>query len=78
MNTPNNTHNLIEYVLTLLSLPEYNIADIGQQVSQDALADNSFFRDPENIRMAHEMIKFMDEMPGGFLIYKAHFFMPYL
>lgn len=43
MNTPNNTHNLIEYVLTLLSLPEYNIADIGQQVSQDALADNSFF-----------------------------------
>ncbi len=72
MNTLNNTHNLIEYVLTLLSLPEYNIADIGQQVSQDALADNSFFRDPENIRMAHEMIKFMDEMPGGFLIYKAN------
>lgn len=70
MNTQN--HNLMEYVLTLLSLPEYNIADIGQQVSQDALTDLSFFLDPENIRMAHEMIKFMDEMPGGFLIYHAN------
>ena len=72
MNTQKHTNNLMEYVLTLLSLPEYNIADIGQQVSQDALTDISFFLDPENIRMAHEMIKFMDEMPGGFLIYYAN------
>ncbi len=72
MNTQKHTHNLMEYVLTLLSLPEYNIANIGQQVSQDALTDISFFLDPENIRMAHEMIKFMDEMPGGFLIYYAN------
>lgn len=72
MNTLNHTHNLMEYVLTLLSLPEYSFADIGQQVSQDALADISFFLEPDNIRMAHEMIKFMDEMPGGFFIYYAN------
>lgn len=58
MDRKNRTHNLMECILALLDLPENNEID--------------FASPKENgVNTAYEMINFMDEMPGGFLIYHA-------
>lgn len=46
------------------NLIEYILMESGQ-------LNPSFSLDPQYIRTAHEVVKFMDEMPGGFLIYHA-------
>lgn len=60
-------HNLIEDILTLLDLPENNELDLV------SLIEKKQREDPHSPKMetACEIIKFMDEMPGGFLIYHA-------
>ena len=58
---------LFEDILALLALPENSELDLVSliaQEQQDGLIS-------ENMKTAMEMINFMDEMPGGFLIYYA-------
>lgn len=60
-------HNLIEDILTLLELPENNDLDLVSLIKKKRQEE------PDSHRMetALEIVKFMDEMPGGFLIYHA-------
>ncbi len=64
-------HNLIEYVLTLLEIPGNSYMDNDHLMEANQKAGSSIALSPINIQKAQEMIKFMDEMPGGFLIYHA-------
>ncbi len=64
-------HHLIESILGLLySLQDYDVTieqlmeDGGQLPFSDSL-------NVQNFQTAYEVIRFMDEMPGGFLIYRA-------
>lgn len=64
-------HNLMESILALLN----NSADIHSIINQLEPHGQSLPADsvhPLYIGMAYELIKFMDEMPGGFLIYHAN------
>lgn len=64
-------HNLIEYMLTLLEIPESENMDTEQLMDASQAAGPSIVLNPSDIQRAQEIIKFMDEMPGGFLIYHA-------
>lgn len=54
---------MIEYMLSRLNFSEED--------EKKALNERFFLSESQSIRMAHEARKFMDEMPGGFFIYKA-------
>lgn len=56
-------HDLMKYILALLDIPEYNHMDIKKDLSSSL--------DPYRLQIARQVIKFMDEMPGGFFIYRA-------
>ncbi|MEY8390168.1 ATP-binding protein [Lachnospiraceae bacterium 45-W7] len=71
MKTQTINHNLIENILTLLNLPEYHAKDTVSQGQINHVSALPSKPDPQNLQIAHEIIKFMDEMPGGFLIYRA-------
>lgn len=64
-------HHLIESILGLL----YSLRDYGitiEQLMEDSGQIPAFSdQDMQNIQSACEVIRFMDEMPGGFLIYRA-------
>lgn len=64
-------HNLIEYALALLEIPENASTDIDHLKNSNENTQASLPLNPADVRRAHEIIKFMDEMPGGFLIYHA-------
>ncbi|MCI8417666.1 MAG: response regulator [Lachnospiraceae bacterium] len=57
-------HGLIEYILSALDAPEENSSALRTPDGSRVLND-------VNIQAAHEVKKFMDEMPGGFFIYRA-------
>lgn len=60
--------NLLAYILSLLSIPENTAADIKHPVSEPSgMVSVSDWK----MQTAQGMIRFMDEMPGGFLIYHA-------
>lgn len=61
------THNLIEYILAFLDLSENNEMDFTGRTGDGSQLEP----DINSMRTAYEVIKFMDEMPGGFLIYHA-------
>lgn len=71
MNDCKMEHNLMEYVLTLLSVPGHDAMEIEELIEHVKHSGESYLLDLPNIWTAQEMIKFMDEMPGGFLIYHA-------
>lgn len=71
MNDCKMEHNLMEYVLTLLSVPGHDAMEIEDLIEHVKHSGESYLLDLPNIWTAQEMIKFMDEMPGGFLIYHA-------
>ena len=56
-------NGLIEHLLTLLDIPE-NIEN-SHEKEPDCLLDS------QHIKIAQEIMNFMDKMPGGFLIYHA-------
>lgn len=58
---------LFEDILTLLDLPENSELDLAGLIAKKQ-QDESI---SANMETAREMINFMDEMPGGFLIYYA-------
>lgn len=67
MNNQHTGHNLIEDILTLLELPENNELDLVSLIAKKQHDETVL----KNIEIASAMINFMDEMPGGFLIYYA-------
>ncbi|MEY8426449.1 ATP-binding protein [Lachnospiraceae bacterium 46-15] len=68
----NAIHNLIEDILTLLSISENSGRNIENLMEECERDDTFLLMDSQNIRTVYEVIKFMDEMPGGFLIYHAN------
>lgn len=67
MNNQHIGHILFEDILVLLALPEnseLNLVSLIAEKQQDESIS-------ANMKTAMEMIDFMDEMPGGFLIYYA-------
>ncbi len=69
MNNQKLGHHLIESLLSLLNNLERNGMDIYRLMeSRDEFPS---FADSRELQTAWEIILFMDEMPGGFLIYQA-------
>lgn len=71
MNGQKMEHNLIEHMLSLLNLLQINHIEIDQFVEDGNRAAELYAGNPTDIRMIYEIMKFMDEIPGGFLIYHA-------
>ncbi len=71
MNQSKKNHNLMKHVLTLLSIPEHSTVELEQLMDEGIPTEASLLLDSQTIHSALEIIKFMDEMPGGFLIYHA-------
>lgn len=67
MNKQHIGDNLFEDILSLLDHPEDNELDIVSQIAQKQ--QNQAYS--VKMETAMKMISFMDEMPGGFLIYHA-------
>lgn len=64
-------YHLIDSILDLLYLlQDYGIT-MEQMMNGEAEEQLSSLSDMPNIQTAYEVIRFMDEMPGGFLIYCA-------
>lgn len=66
----NENHNFIESILTLLKLPEHSNIDIDLLLEQASTQTLSYAQS-QHTQTIYDVIKFMDEMPGGFLIYHA-------
>ena len=63
MNRQNPEEHLIEYIAALINMKETS----GRKKPEDLSSE----MDVHMIQTANEIIKFMDKMPGGFLIYHA-------
>ncbi len=66
MNKPTIDDQLIEYIIALLNIPEYNHMNTKHEPDNPALCLEAY-----HAQVAAQFIKFMDEMPGGFFIYRA-------
>lgn len=71
MNGQKMDHKLMEYVLTLLNFSNNTNKDTLSSIWENEYTNISALPNSQNIQVAYELIKFMDEMPGGFLIYYA-------
>lgn len=71
MNEQQVNYTLIEHILTLLKILQMHHIEIDQLMEnhEDALLHS--LPESQEIRTAYELMAFMDEMPGGFLIYYA-------
>ncbi len=69
MNNQKTSHNLIGSLLSLLEVLERDGIDVYRALDEPDRFPALF--DSGKIRTACEIIRFMDEMPGGFLIYRA-------
>ncbi len=63
--------NLIEHMLMMLNDPENNLLDMNCFSNQEETEKRLAMQDSHNCQIVMEIVKFMDEMPGGFLIYHA-------
>lgn len=64
-------YGLIEYMLTLLQTLDQNHIDVDQLMRYDSGLEEKILGSSQEFQMAYEVIRFMDEMPGGFFIYHA-------
>ena len=73
MKEPFIDHNLLAYILSLLSIPENDSTDKSRpDLDPDrTLTEKSSAPADWQLHTARGMIRFMDGMPGGFLIYHA-------
>lgn len=76
MKKQNQEHHLVEYIVDLLNILETENVDISNIDAEDLMelatkTGDCSIQKPHNIQTAYEAVKFMDEMPGGFLIYHA-------
>lgn len=65
MNEQKLNPTLMEYIIALLNIPS---AEPGPKEGTEAEAPDI---NPQSAKIACQMIRFMDEMPGGFFIYHA-------
>lgn len=63
-------HNLIEHILYLLDIPQDQDAAMASSPLSETQKIPPLLDTPD-MQITHEVIRFMDEMPGGFLIYHA-------
>ncbi len=70
MNEPNTTHNLIEYIFTLLETEKNTTANLDCLLEEKEQSKTSL-PNSQKLQTAYEVIRFLDEMPGGVLIYHA-------
>lgn len=71
MNYTNTDRLLIEYILTFLKFSEANHIDLDHLMENDWQTTFSLLSDSQDLHTAYSLIRFMDEMPGGFFIYRA-------
>lgn len=71
MNYTNTDRLLIEYILTLLKFSEANHIDLEHLMENDWQTAFSLLSNSQDLHTAYSLIRFMDEMPGGFFIYRA-------
>lgn len=71
MNYTNTDRLLIEYILTLLKFSEANHIDLEHLMENDWQTASSLLSNSQDLHTAYSLIRFMDEMPGGFFIYRA-------
>lgn len=64
-------HFFIERIPNVLKLLDENNLDIEQVISGDWTADHLSPEEARNLRTDCEIIKFIDDIPGGFFIYYA-------
>lgn len=64
-------NKLMEYILTLLNSTENGSLSWESVAYGNGEGCLSSLTESQNLRMALEVLHFMDEMPGGFLIYRA-------
>ncbi len=64
-------YGLIEYMLTLLQTLDQKHTDLDHLMEYERNMEEEIFGGSQELQMAYEVIRFMDEMPGGFLIYHA-------
>lgn len=62
---------LIEYILSLLEASEMNHIDLEYLMKNDWQTAFSLLPDSPDLHTAYCLIHLMDEMPGGFFIYRA-------
>lgn len=63
--------SLVEQILELLDLLQANHIQIDQLIENGGVMESLCLPDSLDVRAALNIMKFMDEMPGGFLIYLA-------
>lgn len=63
--------NIIEHMLMILNTAQSNNINIDLLLENHTETDIPLALDDSSIESIHEFIRFMDEMPGGFLIYHA-------
>ena len=66
----NRDHPVIEHMLNLIDLFQSHLAASGQLGTKSVPVEGEL-PDGAEIRAAKDFISFMEEMPGGFLIYRA-------
>lgn len=66
-NKHDRNYNLMEYFLNLLPILELNDMGMEQLLERGAQLSAASLPDATNLWIAHELMQFMDEMPGGFL-----------
>ncbi len=71
MNEHNINHNLIEYILTVSDVSDDKIDKNKKDAAECKNTETTSNEESHNIKTAYEVRDFMDEMPGGFLIYHA-------
>lgn len=71
MNIKGADHILIKNIIILSDLLKKNHMDIDHLTESDWQKIIALSPEPQSIRSAYEVINFMNEMPGGFFIYRA-------
>ena len=71
MDMPKQKHHLVEHIASLLNILESNNMETSHLIEDDPCSEVSSLLETQDIQTAYEAIRFMEEMPGGFLIYHA-------
>lgn len=71
MDIQKQKHHLVEHIASLLNILESNNIETSHLMEDDIHREVSSLLETQDIQTAYESIRFMEEMPGGFLIYHA-------
>lgn len=71
MDMQKQKHHLVEHIASLLNILESNNMETSHLIEDDSCSEVSSLLETQDIQTAYEAIRFMEEMPGGFLIYHA-------